>query len=391
MDSKYDGFYLTQNHVNYPSFKNAQKWLTNMLRAPLDLSAIVERPERLRAVKVGLAAARARLEDVVRTHSRVDGTMEEVNAAENPDDLASALDKLKIATDPNLNTTNIVSIVHSSASLDIVNNAAVKFIHGDIDGDVYLQNLTNSIKESTEKISRGESEIPQGLAQGDLYLCPGSLNAIQGALGTVCEAVDRVFQSPSPPSLSTPNPSNYLIDRAFVAIRPLGHHCGEDTPSAFYFVNNVAVAAAHAHLKHGINRVQLEVEAQAEASGEEGGEPGNEEEKKQKPGLKVYYGSIHDILSYPCEDGKPELIQAASVSIHGAHGQWVENVHLQPYQSEPDGERHFWDELYPKVYMRLLRKAEEFVKDTNKQSDGEGEDVLVFIKLVRFFLHCFES
>jgi histone deacetylase HOS3 len=35
------------------------------------------------------------------------------------------------------------------------------------------------------------------------------------------------------------------VSPAFVAIRPPGHHCGEDTPSGFCFVNNVAVAAAH--------------------------------------------------------------------------------------------------------------------------------------------------
>ena len=63
-------------------------------------------------------------------------------------------------------------------------------------------------------------------------VCPEAIEAIQGALGTVCEAVDRVMQST--------NPTN-----AFVAIRPPGHHCGEDTPSGFCFVNNVAVAAAH--------------------------------------------------------------------------------------------------------------------------------------------------
>jgi acetoin utilization deacetylase AcuC-like enzyme len=62
-------------------------------------------------------------------------------------------------------------------------------------------------------------------------VCPGSVDAIQGALGTVCEAVDAVMTTP--------------VSRAFVAIRPPGHHCGEDTPSGFCFVNNVVVAAAH--------------------------------------------------------------------------------------------------------------------------------------------------
>jgi len=61
------------------------------------------------------------------------------------------------------------------------------------------------------------------------------MNAIEGALGTVCEAVDKII-------------SNSIV-RSFVAIRPPGHHCGEDTPSGFCFVNNVAVAAAHGKIR----------------------------------------------------------------------------------------------------------------------------------------------
>ena len=69
-------------------------------------------------------------------------------------------------------------------------------------------------------------------------VCPESLNAIQGALGTVCEAVDRVVDS-------SRNPSKLNSPTAFVAVRPPGHHCGENTPCGFCFVNNVVVAAAH--------------------------------------------------------------------------------------------------------------------------------------------------
>jgi len=76
-------------------------------------------------------------------------------------------------------------------------------------------------------------------------VCPTSLDAIQGALGAICEAVDRIFApSPSNPGTS-PLPQEGAIKRAFVGVRPPGHHCGEDTPSGFCFVNNVAVAAAH--------------------------------------------------------------------------------------------------------------------------------------------------
>lgn len=109
--------------------------------------------------------------------------------------------------------------------------------------------------------------------------------------------------------------------------------------------------------------------------------------------MQVYYGSVHDVLSYPCEvtwpetsvilyfliysfqDGKPELVQAASVSIHQAHGQYIENVHMQSYNSEP----HFWDVLYKEQYGRILRKAEDFLRTTGG-GGGDEDNVMIFIR-----------
>ncbi|KAK7048838.1 histone deacetylase HOS3 [Favolaschia claudopus] len=319
-----------------------------------DLSAIVERPERLRAVTIGISAAISRLE----------GVPNQPKPELDPDDLASQLARLNIQPDIP------VTIIQSSASIDILSHPAVKYVHGDVDGDVYLENLVRWIKESKEKVEKEESEIPSNLSQGDLYLCPESLAAIQGAVGTVCEAVDAVVGS------------SKSVGGAFVAIRPPGHHCGEDSPSGFCFVNNVAIGAAHAHLKYGINRVvifdidlhhgngtqsivwQMNEETYRQTLESEGGAP------ISKKGPQVFYGSIHDILSYPCEDGKVELVQAASVSIHGSHGQFIENVHLQQYSST-----EHWEKLYAEQYSKILRKAEEFLDSTG----GPGEDVLVFI------------
>ena len=101
-----------------------------------------------------------------------------------------------------------------------------------------------------------------------ISVCPGSIDAISGAVATVCEAIDAVVAA----SGQTPSAGSTADRRAFVAVRPPGHHCGEDTPSGFCFVNNVAVGAAHgasapsicfprdtnsivAHLQHNINRV----------------------------------------------------------------------------------------------------------------------------------------
>ncbi|KAJ6585574.1 histone deacetylase complex protein [Mycena capillaripes] len=356
-----------------------------------DMSAIVERPERLRAVTIGLAAAISRLESSV---------LPEPTKPLDPDDLASQLGRLNIESDPLKRANPPVSIVQSSASADILSHPAVKYVHGDIDGDVYLENLVRWIKESKEKVDKEESEIPAHLSQGDLYreclpprtsattqphftVCPESMAAIQGAFGTVCEAVDAVVGS-SLPDFSNQKSQTpaHPVNHAFVAIRPPGHHCGEDTPSGFCFVNNVAVGAAHAHLQHGIDRIvifdidlhhgngtqsiawQMNEETYRQTLETEGGAP------PTKKGPRVYYGSIHDILSYPCEDGKTELVQAASVSIRGSHGQYIENVHLEEYTSV-----EHWEKLYTEQYSKILRKAEEFLDRTG----GPGKDVLVFI------------
>ncbi|KAJ7064271.1 Arginase/deacetylase [Mycena amicta] len=328
-----------------------------------DISTIVERPERLRAVATGLACAIARIEEI---------SVAQAKTEVDPDELASQLGKLDLKQTTGAPTPRSpVTIVRSSASLSILDNPAVKYIHGDIDGDVYLENLVRWVKECEEKIEKEGSEIPGHLAQGDLYLCPESLEAIEGALGTVCEAVDAIIEPSTP------------MKRAFVTVRPPGHHCGEDTPSGFCFVNNVAVAAAHAHLSHGIDRIvifdidlhhgngtqsiawQINEETYRQTLESEGGRP------PTKRGPRVYYSSIHDILSYPCEDGKPALVQAASTSLRGPHGQYIENVHLQEYTSP----EHF-DKLYEEEYSKILRRATDFL---DNKSTGKDDDVLVFI------------
>ena len=113
-----------------------------------------------------------------------------------------------------------------------------------------------------------------------------------------------------------------------------------------------------------------------------------------KPGLRIFYASAHDILSYPCEDGNAELVRDASVSLpHGAHGQWIENVHLETYESERD----FWvgqdgeeEGVYERTFGKLLRNAEGFVRRTRSRKtptsqqarqddDDDDDDVIIFV------------
>jgi histone deacetylase HOS3 len=138
-----------------------------------DASAVVERPERLRAVKLGLAAAIARIEGAVSTSTATNKQISSAVPTESidpqSDDLAAALGRMNLATRTTPSPESTIPVFNSSASVDILNNPAVKFVHGDVDGDVYLENLRAWARDSQDKIMKGESEIPDGLSQGDLY------------------------------------------------------------------------------------------------------------------------------------------------------------------------------------------------------------------------------
>ncbi|KAM0755877.1 Arginase/deacetylase [Meredithblackwellia eburnea MCA 4105] len=253
-----------------------------------------------------------------------------------------------------------------------------------------LQSLCRSSLSAIQD-SPTHSEIPAHLPQGDLYLCPGSEGAIFGALGAVCEAVDRIVDG-----ATSDKEGGY--DRAFVAIRPPGHHCCENQPMGFCFVNNVAVAAAHAHQKHGIDRViivdidlhhgngtqeiawRINSEANAAiaksraASSPRKGSPAKNKKPQQKERqLQIMYASLHDIFSYPCEDGDPALVQAASLNISGGHSQYIANVHLEPW----DHETEFHEKLYHKYRDRLLGPAAEFCVKTAIEEDESAKTLVI--------------
>ena len=133
-----------------------------------DTSTIVERPERLRAVNIGIAAVMARMSGRV-VMSQGSGHTETPKEGQSEDDLAAAIGRLNIASPNDHAHPSDVELVKSSAKLNILNHAAVKFIHGDIGGDVYLAKIIALAKESREKIASGDSEIPDGWSQGDLY------------------------------------------------------------------------------------------------------------------------------------------------------------------------------------------------------------------------------
>lgn len=265
---------------------------------------IVERPERIRAVKMGISAAWARLE--ARAQRLQGGTEASVRAGDNhlvSDELDELMGKLDIASSTTGTPHNPdrafkggpFDVLFSSARLDPA-DPAVLAVHpwpshaplpteesvapptsqavatpgrkpprdrtpasspikdaltsaastvASVASDVFSTSVETAppvtralpasrpptemdpaapwptqlqalCRNSTEAIKVAPfSEIPPHLSQTDLYLSPGSEEAIFGALGAVCEGVDKIVEG------ARSGGEGY--DRAFVAIRPPGH------------------------------------------------------------------------------------------------------------------------------------------------------------------------
>jgi len=77
----------------------------------------------------------------------------------------------------------------------------------------------------------------------DTAMSPGSAEAALRAAGAVCAAVDGAITG--------------WNRRAFCAVRPPGHHATPFAAMGFCLFNNVAVGAAHAIARHGLQRVAI--------------------------------------------------------------------------------------------------------------------------------------
>lgn len=304
------------------------------------LATIVERPERIHACILGLATA----------YVRLGGRHEDGAVPPHPQ-----RDMKKLSSIP-------FRIHKTNRTLSLTSPAATA-IHG-LKWMSELNTMCNSaetklalngkelVRPAVPAILNGNSNTEQPkLHEGDLYLCSGSLSALEGALGGVCEGTDAVFAEKGP-------------KRAFVCIRPPGHHCSADYPSGFCWLNNVHVGIGHSALNHGLTHAAIIDFDLHHGDGSQSIAwdhnsraaklPKNAPQSKKTP---IGYFSLHDINSYPCEMGDEEKVQNASLCLENAHGQTVWNIHLQPWKSEAE----FW-ELYEDRYMILLSKARAFLR-----------------------------
>ena len=312
------------------------------------LSTIVERPERLKASVLGVSAAYVRLGE-----RHQDGEY-----APHP------------RTDP-MSIPSVPFRIQKTSRRVSLTSQAVANVHGvkwmeelKIMCDSAETKLTMNGKElQRPDMDRGPiAEEPAKFHEGDLYLCSESLDALEGALGGVCDAVDAVF-SPQP------GPR-----RAFAAIRPPGHHCSASYPSGFCWINNVHVGIMHAILSHGLTHAAI---IDFDLHHGDGSQSVAWQHNARSVGLpknaawwkktSIGYFSLHDINSYPCEMGDEEKVKNASLCIENAHGQNIWNVHLQPWSTEAE----FW-QLYESNYSVLLDKTRSYLKGQTQRLRASG-------------------
>lgn len=145
-----------------------------------DASTIVERPERLRAVAVGTAAAVARLQEHNTPSLRI-GTQ----SYDPSDELTAALDRLALTP-----KSAPCQILTTTSTANILTSDAAKFIHGE--PQEYLSKLSSWALSSEDKIRTGESEIPTGYSQGDLYCMQQHNNEKAPGLIGLLQCANRV-------------------------------------------------------------------------------------------------------------------------------------------------------------------------------------------------------
>ncbi|KAL9090543.1 MAG: hypothetical protein Q9165_005304 [Trypethelium subeluteriae] len=304
------------------------------------LSLIVERPERLHASVLGLSAAYIRLGG---RHS----------GGRQPPHPEREIGR------------QLPFLVRKTARVVEVSSSYVTNVHGKAWMDE-LKTMCNSVSTNLASTGKELTRTPNGSSQsdtppkqvlheGDLYLSPESLNAFQGALGGVCEGIDAIFQN----AQTGPGPS-----KAFVCIRPPGHHCSSDLPSGFCWLNNVHVGIEYAAQNYGLTHAVILDFDLHHGDGSQSitwarnsriaKMPKNTTAAKK---LAIGYYSLHDINSFPCEWGEDDKVQNASLCIENAHNQSVWNIHLEPWKTEAD----FWM-LYEKKYSVLFEKALSFLR-----------------------------
>lgn len=237
--------------------------------------------------------------------------------------------------------------------------------------------LLRLCRDADTKLAAQEIEVPESWNAGDIYLSSKTIEALKGSVGALETAVDSIFQGPS---------VEHVSNRAFVAIRPPGHHCHVATPSGFCLLNNAHVAIEYAKDQYGVTHAAILDFDLHHGDGTQdicwkraGFRP--DEEDEDSPGYdsfgkkfadfpKVGYFSMHDINSFPTESGyaTKENVKNASTCIMNAHDLTIWNVHLSPWETEED-----FTKLYHTKYRSLFAKADEFFRQGRLEMGAQNK------------------
>ncbi|KAH6659129.1 histone deacetylase domain-containing protein [Truncatella angustata] len=326
-----------------------------------NLGTIVERPERLQAVYTGVAMAYVRLGERHEDGRTPIGADADPSTMQVPFDIRKTDRKIPL-------DSPVVTNVHGARWMEellmICGSAKSKLDAG-------------TLEIERPDIDRGHgAKDPTPFHRGDLYLSPESLSAFEGAIGATCEAVDAVF-------------SDSATKRAFVAVRPPGHHCDASFPHGFCWLNNVQVGIMHGFMNHGLTHAAIIDFDLHHGDGSQDitwdynyrkhWAKGNAAQWKKN---SIGYFSVHDIQSYPCEQGDQDTVKKASLCIEDAFSQTIWNVHLQQWKDHTD----FWFQYRTRI-VAVLDKARAYLRREADKFRAAGQEP----KAVIFFSAGFDA
>jgi acetoin utilization deacetylase AcuC-like enzyme len=148
------------------------------------------------------------------------------------------------------------------------------------------------------------------------------------------------------------------VDNAFCAIRPPGHHAEPNHPKGFCFFNNIAIAALHARVAHGAERVAV-VDFDAHH--------GNGTQSAFWSDANLFYASTHQMPLFPYSGTKEECGVARNIV----------NAPLRP----GDDGRQFRD-AYLSIILPALHNFAPDLLLFSAGFDAHREDPLTHLGLV---------
>jgi acetoin utilization deacetylase AcuC-like enzyme len=135
------------------------------------------------------------------------------------------------------------------------------------------------LAHTPELLSRIKALNPESgfeYIDADTVMGPQTLEAAMRAVGAATAGVDAVFEGKA--------------DNVFCAMRPPGHHAEHNRAMGFCFFNQAAIAALHARMRHGAERVAV-VDFDVHH--------GNGTQDIFWSDADLFYGSTHQMPLYP--------------------------------------------------------------------------------------------